>query len=36
MALPKGGLVLMPLDNYGFSKKSPGVNDRFGLMGQIA
>ncbi len=27
----EGGLALMPLDNYGFSKKIVWIQDRFGV-----
>lgn len=33
--LKEGGHVLMPLGNYGFSKKFGWVNDRFGVSWQI-
>jgi predicted 3-demethylubiquinone-9 3-methyltransferase (glyoxalase superfamily) len=33
--LGAGGEVLMPLDNYGFSRKFGWVNDRFGVSWQI-
>ena len=33
--LSSGGKVLMPLDNYGFSKKFGWVNDRFGVSWQL-
>lgn len=33
--LSTGGLVLMPLDNYGFSKKFGWLNDRFGVSWQL-
>lgn len=33
--LNEGGQVLMPLDNYGFSKKFGWVNDRFGVSWQL-
>lgn len=33
--LSEGGQVLMPLDNYGFSKKFGWVNDRFGVSWQL-
>ncbi len=33
--LSSGGLVLMPLDNYGFSTKFGWVKDRFGLSWQL-
>ena len=34
-ALADGGAELMPLDNYGFSKKFAWVNDRFGVSWQV-
>jgi predicted 3-demethylubiquinone-9 3-methyltransferase (glyoxalase superfamily) len=34
-ALSEGGGVLMPLDNYGFSRRFGWVNDRFGVSWQI-
>lgn len=34
-ALSEGGQVLMPLDNYGFSKRFGWVNDRFGVSWQL-
>ena len=34
-ALAEGGEVLMPLDNYGFSKNFGWVNDRFGVSWQL-
>ncbi|MBS0479610.1 MAG: VOC family protein [Proteobacteria bacterium] len=34
-ALGEGGGVLMPLDNYGFSRRFGWVNDRFGVSWQI-
>lgn len=34
--LSDGGAVLMPLDNYGFSRKFAWVNDRFGVSWQIS
>lgn len=34
-ALSEGGSVLMPPDNYGFSRKFCWVSDRFGLSWQI-
>lgn len=34
-ALSTGGGVLMPLDNYGFSRKFGWVNDRYGVSWQI-
>ena len=33
--LSEGGKVLMPLDNYGFSKKFGWINDRFGVSWQL-
>jgi predicted 3-demethylubiquinone-9 3-methyltransferase (glyoxalase superfamily) len=33
--LSEGGGVLMPLDNYGFSRKFGWVNDRFGVSWQL-
>jgi predicted 3-demethylubiquinone-9 3-methyltransferase (glyoxalase superfamily) len=33
--LSEGGQVLMPLNNYGFSKKFGWVNDRFGVSWQL-
>jgi predicted 3-demethylubiquinone-9 3-methyltransferase (glyoxalase superfamily) len=33
--LSEGGTVLMPLDNYGFSKQFGWVNDRFGVSWQL-
>jgi predicted 3-demethylubiquinone-9 3-methyltransferase (glyoxalase superfamily) len=33
--LASDGQVLMPLDNYGFSKKFGWVNDRFGVSWQL-
>lgn len=34
-ALGGGGAVLMPLDNYGFSRLFTWVNDRFGVSWQL-
>lgn len=34
-ALAEGGAVLMPLNNYGFSRKFGWVNDRFGVSWQL-
>lgn len=34
-ALSEGGGVLMPLSNYGFSRKFGWVNDRFGVSWQL-
>jgi predicted 3-demethylubiquinone-9 3-methyltransferase (glyoxalase superfamily) len=34
-ALHTGGVALMPLDNYGFSRKFGWVNDRFGVSWQL-
>ena len=34
-ALCKGGSALMPIDNYGFSRKFAWVNDRFGVSWQL-
>jgi len=31
----EGGKVLMPIDDYGFSKKFGWVNDRFGVSWQL-
>jgi predicted 3-demethylubiquinone-9 3-methyltransferase (glyoxalase superfamily) len=33
--LGDGGSVLMPLDNYGFSRKFTWLNDRFGVSWQL-
>jgi len=33
--LSEGGAVLMPLDNYGFSRKFGWINDRFGVSWQL-
>ena len=33
--LSEGGEVLMPLDDYGFSRKFGWVNDRFGVSWQL-
>lgn len=33
--LTEGGKVLMPLDNYGFSKKYGWVNDKYGVSWQL-
>jgi predicted 3-demethylubiquinone-9 3-methyltransferase (glyoxalase superfamily) len=33
--LSKGGAVLMPLDNYGFSTRFGWVKDRFGVSWQL-
>ena len=33
--LSEGGQVLMPLDNYGFSKRFGWLNDRFGVSWQL-
>ena len=34
-ALGEGGAALMPMDNYGFSRKFAWVNDRFGVSWQL-
>ena len=34
-SLSEGGRVLMPLDNYGFSKRFGWLNDRFGVSWQL-
>ncbi|MBI1325903.1 VOC family protein [bacterium] len=34
-ALAEGGAVLMPLNDYGFSRKFGWVNDRFGVSWQL-
>lgn len=34
-ALSEGGNVLMPLDNYGFSRRFGWVDDRFGVSWQL-
>jgi predicted 3-demethylubiquinone-9 3-methyltransferase (glyoxalase superfamily) len=34
-ALSEGGAALMPLDNYGFSRKFAWLQDRFGMSWQI-
>jgi predicted 3-demethylubiquinone-9 3-methyltransferase (glyoxalase superfamily) len=34
-ALSAGGQVLMPIDNYGFSRRFGWTNDRFGVSWQI-
>jgi len=34
-ALREGGSVLMPLDNYGFSRRFTWVSDRFGVSWQL-
>ena len=34
-ALSQGGQALMPLDNYGFSRKFTWLNDRYGVSWQL-
>jgi uncharacterized glyoxalase superfamily protein PhnB len=34
-ALSEGGQVLMPLDDYGFSKRFAWTTDRFGVSWQL-
>jgi predicted 3-demethylubiquinone-9 3-methyltransferase (glyoxalase superfamily) len=34
-ALLEGGVALMPLDNYGFSRQFTWVNDRYGVSWQM-
>jgi predicted 3-demethylubiquinone-9 3-methyltransferase (glyoxalase superfamily) len=34
-ALGEGGQALMPIDNYGFSRRFGWVNDRFGVSWQV-
>lgn len=34
-ALASGGTILMPLDNYGFSRKFAWLNDRYGVSWQL-
>ena len=33
--LSEGGQILMPLDNYGFSRRFGWLNDRFGVSWQL-
>lgn len=33
--LSAGGTTLMPLDNYGFSRRFGCINDRFGVSWQL-
>lgn len=33
--LMQNGMALMPMDNYGFSKKFGWLNDRFGVSWQL-
>lgn len=35
LKLSEGGEMLMPLDNYGFSRKFAWLNDRFGVSWQL-